>query len=311
MRRALLILTVGLFSGSASGQVEAWTTLEPPVTPFHQPAVLTLYVESPAGLDLELPDLRKAIGELPVKGAPEFQSSLVGEDRVLRQERYVLDPIKVEDHVIGAVTVSWEGGELSLPGQVFRARELTEEERAAAETFDGALIAATSFIHPPIWTRWEFWSAVAVILTAALVIAWTLWRSRGETYLSAPPKPAWEVAFDRLAALEKRGLIASGQYEPYYVDLSAILRYYIEGRFDLQAPERTTPEFLDEVTGKEIFTPEQERFLASFLRQGDRVKFARHEPDAREMEVHFAEVRTFVEETVPNLNAAPPKEKAA
>lgn len=311
MRNAALTVCLALLSGLASAQVDVWTTLEPPVTPFHQPAVLTLYVESPAGVDLELPDLRKALGELPVRGAPEFQSSLVGDDRVLRQERYILDPIKVADYTIEPVTLKWEGGELTLPRQVFRARELTGEERAAAETFDGALVAATDFIHPPIWTRWEFWSAVAVILTAAFVIAWTLWRSRGETYLTAPPKPAWEVALGRLEALEKRGLIASGQYEPYYVDLSAILRYYIEGRFDLQAPERTTPEFLDEVTGKEIFTPEQEHFLASFLRQGDRVKFARHEPDVREMEVHFADVRAFVEETVPGAGGAPAEVKAA
>ena len=49
------------------------------------------------------------------------------------------------------------------------------------------------------------------------------------------------TALNRLRA---QGLIEQGQFEDYYVQLSSIVRHYLEDRFHLRAPEMTTEEFL-------------------------------------------------------------------
>jgi hypothetical protein len=87
--------------------------------------------------------------------------------------------------------------------------------------------------------------------------------------------------------------------EPYYVDLSMILRYYIEDRFGIRAPELTTPEFMDIATESGLLDESQQTFLAAFLRHCDRVKFARHEPGVKEMEERLSEVERFVKDTIP------------
>jgi hypothetical protein len=135
---------------------------------------------------------------------------------------------------------------------------------------------------------------------------------RGRQAALAPElvKTPWQVAKERLALLEARHLPQQGKFDAYYVDLSAILRYYIEGRFQLHAPERTTPEFLAETVGQSYFSPEQEVFLSRFLRLCDRVKFARFRPDLEEMARSFDEVALFIEDTIPRAAPEPEPEEA-
>ena len=101
-------------------------------------------------------------------------------------------------------------------------------------------------------------------------------------------------------SLDERHLPKAGRYEPYYVDLSAILRYYIEDRFHLHAPEQTTPEFLAELSGSGYLDEGHERFLGAFLRHCDLVKFAQYVPTVNDMELRFTEVLRFVDDTVPS-----------
>ena len=46
---------------------------------------------------------------------------------------------------------------------------------------------------------------------------------------------------------QRRDLIAKGLVREYYYRITNILRHYIEDRFGLLAPERTTEEFLTEM----------------------------------------------------------------
>jgi hypothetical protein len=107
------------------------------------------------------------------------------------------------------------------------------------------------------------------------------------------------VAYRRLRELDERHLSEEGRYEPYYVDLSAILRYYIEDRFHLRAPEQTTQEFLAASSTTGLFTGDHQQMLSELLKHSDRVKFAQYVPTVPEMERSFSAVLQFVDETVP------------
>ena len=302
---AALILAAGL----APAQVEVEVTLSPPIVPFHKQATFTLVVEAPAGLDVKLPDMRDHFGDLAVYGIPDHHSEPVGKDRVRTTETYILDPVHIRDHIIPPVEITWgDGNVTAVPSPLFRVRDLTPEELEEAKRFEGAIAGGPGATGPAYSGLW-YW-VLGVAIAAAALAAWFFYRrSRATAPTAALGKEAWEIAKERLAALAERRLPQLGKYDAYYVDLSSILRFYIEGRFQVHAPERTTPEFLGEISGKGYFSPEQEVFLARFLRLCDRVKFARFRPDLEAMAVSFEEVERFVEETIPK--AAPEEEALA
>ncbi len=92
-------------------------------------------------------------------------------------------------------------------------------------------------------------------------------------------------------------LISKGRIKEYYYRLSNIVRHYIENRFNLMAPERTTEEFLAEmmVTGK--LTEDHKELVGNFLEHCDMVKFAAYGPDSREIENSFNSAKKLVDET--------------
>ncbi len=306
-----LVLTLILFglASAATAQVTARASISPPIVPFHKSAVLTFVVEAPTGVDITLPDVRDVLGDLKVKGTPSHKQEIIGE-RVRTTEQYTLDPINVRNYFIRPVTVTWSGGELAVPMPVFRARELTQEELAEAGTFVSVLPGGPGVdtgLRRPLW-QWGALAAAVISIAAALLV---IFRGRRR-----PPEPEesrtpWDIARERLALLQSRQLPQQGKFDAYYVDLSSILRYYIEGRFQLHAPERTTPEFLAETVGQGYFEAQQEVFLSRFLRLCDRVKFAQFRPDFEEMSRSFEEVALFVEDTIPRLEPEPQEAAAA
>jgi len=321
IRVPLCVLCFGVLNFSVFAQdapkpapaVGVTVSLSPPVVPFHKQAKLSIVIESVAGVDVKVPDLRDLIGDLKIAGTPEHEKVLIDEQRVRTTETYVLDPVKIRDYYIRPLELTWgDGGQLTVAMPVFRVRDLTPEELAEAQTFEAALPGGPG-VDTGVRRSWWVWAAavggVALIALLALAVWW--WR-RPAAAVKSPETP-WELAKVRLALLGARQYPQLGKHDAYYVDLSAILRYYIEGRFALHAPERTTPEFLAEAIGKGHFSPQQEVFLSRFLRLCDRVKFAGFRPDLEEMSRGFEDVLGFVEETVPRVEepAAAPQKAAA
>jgi hypothetical protein len=110
-------------------------------------------------------------------------------------------------------------------------------------------------------------------------------------------QPAHELAYARLRALVAEGLVEVGRVKEFYERISAILRHYIEDRFDLRAPERTTEEFLYELGRTEVLAPPDKQMLQEFLTHCDLVKFAKHAPTTEQIQQSFDLVKTFVEKT--------------
>ena len=139
------------------------------------------------------------------------------------------------------------------------------------------------------WWPWAVGAAaIAAVIGGGAI--WVLSRSRPE---GPPPTPA-DVAFASMSALSHRGLLARGELEPFYVALSDIVRRYIEGRFGLAAPRKTTAEFLVDAERDERLLESQRSHLRAFLRLADLVKFAGHEPAAQQGQRALDDARDFV-----------------
>jgi len=92
-------------------------------------------------------------------------------------------------------------------------------------------------------------------------------------------------------------LPGKGEIKKYYYILSDILRKYIEDRFNIKAPEMTTPEFLVYLKDSKELSAQQKEILKDFLVHCDMVKFAKYGPSAKEIDESFDIVIKFVNET--------------
>ena len=159
-------------------------------------------------------------------------------------------------------------------------------------------------IKPPVeipsGLKW-LWLVIAILVIAALCyVIWRFIRKRVREKPVSPPEPAHVRAKRKL--VDALGLI--NQPEAFVVAVSGAVRVYLEERFNLHAPERTTEEFLRETADSPVLTERQKASLADFLMRSDLVKFARYVPGEPELrDLHTAAIR-LVEETAP-IQAVP------
>jgi len=301
--RVFAVLIAAWTAGLAAGdEVSLRVRLEPPEVPFHRVATLHISLESPEELDLSLPGLPEEIEGLELREGASLHQ--LREGRRLQEQTYVLDPIAANTYALPALEVTWgEDGRAATPPLYFRVRELTQAEEAAAQDFVD-IVTAGALLAEQRRQPWGWMALAGVLLAlAAAGAACYLWKKSAPGPIATPPTP-WELAYQRLQALQGRQLPAQGKAEQYYIDLSAILRFYIEDRFHVHAPEQTTQEFLDTAAKNGAFSDAHQRLLADFLRLADRVKFALHVPSAEAMEASYDAALQFVRETEPKPEPA-------
>jgi hypothetical protein len=303
-----VLLCVAQATAQEAPAVQVRAELSPPQVPFHRTAEYRLVVEAPAGTALQWPDWTAKLDQLDVHaGAPLATPLPDGRERTVRT--WKLEPLATADHLLPAMTVQWEGGSASVPPLAFQVRDLTQAEQEAATTFQG-IVTPDAIAAPGGGMPWWVWAVAAALLGALAFWFYQRLRTPAPVVIVTPP---WEVAQRRLQELAQRKLHEQGRFEPFYVDLSSILRYYLEDRFNLHAPEQTTQEFLETAQRGSAFTEEQQQSLAHLLRHCDRVKFAQYQPAADEMQESFSAVERFVLDTRPALAPGPgvPQEEAA
>lgn len=168
------------------------------------------------------------------------------------------------------------------------------------------IIEDITLLLPPQPWAWV-WPTVGA-LAIALALGWLLlrlYRARKLPF-QHPAVPPEVHARQRLAAI--RHLIAEGRHQEFVVEVSSILREYIEARFGLKAPSLSTEEFLFEAERGAQLDPRWRESLAGFLQQCDRVKFALAHLQPPRMEVLHTTAETFIDDTA-SRPAAPVERK--
>ena len=115
-----------------------------------------------------------------------------------------------------------------------------------------------------------------------------------------PPRPAHELALEALSALEASGMLERGEVKEFHIEVSDILRVYVERRFRVDALEMTTREVLDGLEGVGV-DDELRDALRRFLEHCDLVKFAKVRPAERASRETLALGRWIVERTIPTV----------
>jgi hypothetical protein len=142
----------------------------------------------------------------------------------------------------------------------------------------------------------------SLVCVALLVLLWWWLRRprRGPPLPVEVAVPAHVKALRALARLRQAAPAHDARdavVDAFYVEVSQVLRVYLEERFGLHAPLRSTEEFLAELEQDAALRPEHRQRLRGFLQQCDLVKFARLHPATDVHEQTLGSAETVVEET--------------
>lgn len=293
-----------VFSHVERGPVSMTVRAEPGTVTAGQKLTLTVEAVAPPGVQVSMPEIETELGPFAVRSARTPPDVPEG-DRRRTAHVYALDTFATGDLEVPALALRFidargagEPIEGTLESQalavsvrsVLAGDEQARDIRGAVE-LPGAGTISTWLIGLSI---------LAATSGAALLALWLARRRRRAAEAAFEPEPpahAWAMA--ALAQLEREGLLEQGAFEPFYTRLSDIVRRYIEKRFGLMAPERTTDEFLAEARRGDALSEGHKTLLEGFLRAADMVKFALHLPRGEDAREALGAARGFVEETAP------------
>jgi hypothetical protein len=259
---------------------------------------MTLIAEHPPSDTLAVPELAQG-KDLIVRNRQEKKQPMA-DGRVRTTLKYDLTSFVVGDHTISTGTVQFihsDGTTTAIPFPL--AKFVVQSTLANANTPWRDIKGLADW--PGVFPRWLI--GLLLISVLAMIAAWVVHRflTKSRTILQYPPPLApHEVAMNALRDLLAKGWIESENSEPFYIELSAIVRSYLEDRFGLRAPERTTEEFIREAVTSRLLSSDHQMLTSEFLEQCDLVKFARHRPKRVDMQNGYNAAERLVRETIPH-----------
>ena len=260
----------------------------------------SLIVSAKKNIEVEFPDFGGNLGNFTIKDFGSSKKVFLGQQKITQW--YVLDTYAI--------------GKQTIPKALVKYRRQGESDWSRLETEEKEIEVKSLLDNPgvkrelrPIKEPLDFPSRARYVLLGILILLFILsgiviFRKKKKN--SARPvelPPAHQIALQKLSELKARGLIAQGKIKEYYIEISGIIRHYIEDRFKLSAPEMTSEEFLLKAKDAQELSLPRKDLLSDFLLSCDLVKFARYSPSEKEIEAVFESAKRFVEETREEINA--------
>ncbi len=268
-------------------------------------------VSAEPDVEIKAPAFGEAAGDFVVRDYTEVRE----ESRVRAESptdntrlfRYQLEPMHAGKHLIRSVAVEFvdhraaseSKGQLAMiesePLEVLITSELGDEvpDLSALDPMLPPRALEESFPF-----AWMFLIAIPVLLAAIIFIVRR--RRTAETIAERQLTPE-EIAHTALARLLGENLPRQGRFGEFYLRLTGIVRYYIEGTTGLRAPEQTTEEFLRAMRVRAIFPPARAIHLQEFLEAADMVKYAAMQPGDGQISLSIDRAREFVGLTRSNV----------
>lgn len=143
-----------------------------------------------------------------------------------------------------------------------------------------------------------FWIPLLVLLIILLIWLYKKWKSKEVKIVEEKKEiiPPHIIALEHLADLHSKKLWQKGEVKPYYIELSDIVRTYIEDRFNSPALESTSDEIISNLQRKSIPKKLIEE-LSFMLKTADLAKFAKFNPLSDENEKCYEISKEFVIQT--------------
>ena len=229
---------------------------------------VTITLTAPSGVTASLPDLRDRFQGFRV--AEDFAEEPVTDKdgRTTSVTRWRLEPDPLaRRYRLAPFAVQVGDGTFATAPVLF-------DPPAAREPAAGDLeINPTRDLPPFSWKLVGICAAALAGLLLVLALGYFIYR-KVRTIVRVHRMSPIERALYELDKLLRKGLPGRGFYKDFYVELTMVVRRYIERRYGVRAPNLTTDEFLRAAGSNAAFTQASITELKAFLQSADLVKFA-------------------------------------
>ncbi len=298
-RYPCLLILLALLTGCGKpvaplppGEFAVHATLSADTLRVGDPVTLTLTARHPSGSTISFPNIGNG-KEVAVRGRA-FSNRELTKTILESEEIYQLTSFRIGEWTVvtNPVICTFSNGTQkaqSLPELVLHVQSSLNATNATQ------LSDIKDIIKPPLQIPHTLWIFLIIALLALIAgIATLIFLNKPRTILQMPPpQPPHIIARMALTALRGKPWSA----EPFFTELSLILRTYLENRFSLNAPESTTEELTCAMSSDTRLEFKEQQALRNFMTQADLVKFARADAQQDVMQNAFATVEQFVEQT--------------
>lgn len=264
------------------------------------PVTLTLTARHPAGSTVRFPDI--ANGKETVVHERSASSRELTKTILESKEICRLTSFRTGSRILttNPAVCTFSGGEQkvqALPELILHVQSSLNETNATR------LSDIKDIVKPPLQIARKLWIPALIALLALIAGLLTLLflHKRKTIQRSPAPPPPHIIAKQALAALRRKPWLP----EPFFTELSLILRTYLENRFSLNAPESTTEELTRAMAADNRLAVKEQQILRNFLIQADLVKFARAGAENEVMQNAFTTVEQFIDQTAPADQVTP------
>ncbi len=148
--------------------------------------------------------------------------------------------------------------------------------------------------------NWKWIVGIAAILSVISYLIYYFSKKKPiPVFIEEKPKPllpAHTIALQKLDKLKEKKLWQNDKVKQYHIELSEIVREYLENRFYISALEQTTYEIFQNIRSFQMNDEAKEK-LKQLLTISDLVKFAKEWPLATENETCMNYAYEFIEKT--------------
>ena len=157
------------------------------------------------------------------------------------------------------------------------------------------------------YTFWDWlkdnWYWLALVIAGVFAVIGLIWYLRKRPVKEKPVPQIFvpdialhDTALNKLKELKEKKLWQQGDVKQYYIELTDILRDYLEKRYEIKTHEKTTDEIFEGLK-RRVITGESKSILLQLLTLADLVKFAKEKPIPAENESSMDNAVIFVLQT--------------
>ena len=274
--------------------VELVLTVEPGRVNLDQDVFLNIRVTAPASVRVNLPPVDDRVTGFLFNGLID-QPPAVGNDGATVTERRVrLTPLVAPEYRIAPMAISYEDASVSPPVKGWFPTPPVRLDMSAPGNGGAVQADLTPYNIPPSARTVALWIAMALLLLLLVLGVLRLVKRLHREAVLRRLSPR-ERALRELDELLSQRLLEKERIKDFYLELTMIVRRYVERQHGVRAPEQTTEEFLASISRNPTFPAETTGRLKEFLESADLVKFAAFEPRPAATEAMIRTARAYLE----------------
>ena len=244
---------------------------------------------------------------------PELQLDSLGRVEVV--ESLPVDTLK-EKLIKKYVLTSFDSGQYKIPKQrilIWTQEYLTDSlivdvTTVAVDTTKQAMFPIKAIQNEPYtfedFKKYLWWLLGALLLIG--IILYFVFRKKETKEEIEARIPPYQLALQRLNELDDKQLWQKNKIKQYYIELTDIVRIYIERELKIPALESTTDELMETIgdfsTSSSLNIPKETiNKLNNLLKDADLVKFAKFKPLANDIELHRNSAGEIIDELHPKV----------